>query len=110
LLRLDGWALVTWVLLAAFLLDKCATGGFKVIFGKELFDYRPLDAAFHLVAARRNISLALMTLGVLVGRLEPAFAAVAVWTLATLVFHLLRFAWIGLTRSEEEVSAAVAGS
>ena len=110
LLRLDGWALVTWVLLAAFLLDKCATGGFKVIFGKELFDYRPLDAAFHLVAARRNISLALMTLGVLVGRLEQAFAAVAVWTLATLVFHLLRFAWIGLTRSEEEVSAAVAGS
>jgi hypothetical protein len=110
LLALDGWALVTWVLLAAFLLDKCITGGFKAIFGKELFDYRPLDAAFHLVAARRNISLALMTLGALVGHLEPAFAATAAWTLATLAFHLLRFVWIGLTRSEEEIRAAGAGS
>jgi len=110
LLALEGWALITWVLLAAFLLDKCVTGGFKAIFGKELFDYRPLDATFHLVAARRNISLALMTLGALVGRLEPAFAAVAAWTLATLGFHLLRFVWIGLTRSEEEIRGAVAGS
>lgn len=93
---LDGgpMARTTWILLAAFLLDKCVTGGFKALAGKELFDYRPVDAAFHWIAARRNISLVLLTLGSVTGAMGPAFTAITVWTVVTLFFHAARFAWI----------------
>lgn len=105
----QGIALATWVLIAAFLLDKIASGGFKALYGKELFDYQRLDAAFHLIAARRNISLSMLTLGTLTGHLEAAFVATAGWTVATLVFHLLRFIWIFAARNRERVREEGAG-
>ena len=37
--------------------------------GARLFDYRPVDALFHLVAARRNVALLLLTAGALCGQL-----------------------------------------
>jgi len=103
-------ALTTWVLVAAFLVDKIVSGSFKALYGKELFDYRRVDAAFHLIAARRNISLLILTVGAAAGHLEPAFVAIAGWTVATLGFHALRFAWIAVTRAREKLSAGEAGS
>ena len=98
-------ALITWMLVICFLLDKIVTGGFKSLYGKELFDYRYLDAVFHLVAARRNVSLFLLTLGAPGGNwgVERAFEAMAGWTVATLLFHVARFVWIGSTRKPEEI-------
>lgn len=91
-------AQVTWALVAAFLLDKCVTGGFRALTGKELFDYGSVDSAFHLVAARRNISLVLLTLGAALDAVAPAFVLIAVWTGVTLLVHTLRFAWIAASR------------
>lgn len=104
LLTTQPMALVTWGFLAAFLADKAVTGGFRSLTGRELFDYRPLDAAFHLVAARRNISLVLLTLGALADRVAWAFIAAAAWTAVTLLFHAVRFSWLVRRRG------AVAGS
>jgi hypothetical protein len=91
-------ATATWVLLVAFVLDKVVTGAFKALCGRELFDYDRLDALFHLVAARRNIHLLMLTVGVLADRVETAFMAMAAWMGATLFFHLGRFAWIAARR------------
>lgn len=104
-------ALITWTLVACFLLDKLVTGLFKSLYGKELFDYRPLDAVFHLVAARRNISLSMLTLGALAGNwgIEQAFTAVAGWTGVTLLFHAARFVWIGFTRKLEGIRETEGG-
>ncbi|MEW6755331.1 MAG: CDP-alcohol phosphatidyltransferase family protein [Candidatus Latescibacterota bacterium] len=93
LMQTHGWAALTWALLAVFLLDKGVTGGFRALWGRELFDYERLDARFHLVAARRNVSLVMLTVGAGVGRIGSALVAVAAWTGATLAFHALRFAW-----------------
>ncbi len=87
-------AWVTWALLGFFLLDKGVTGTFAALARRELFDYAAVDAAFHLVAARRNVALVLLTLGAAANRVALALEAVALWTGATLVFHLARATWI----------------
>ena len=94
-------ALACWTLVAAFLLDKLCTGGFKALFGRELFDARPFDAAFHLIAARRNVHLVILTIGTALGVAETAFQAMAWAMAATLAVHALRFAWIAATGGRE---------
>ena len=94
-------ALACWTLVAAFLLDKLCTGGFKALFGRELFDARPFDAAFHLVAARRNVHLVVLTLGTALGAAEAAFQVMAWAMAATLAVHAARFAWIAAAGGRE---------
>jgi len=85
------------VLLLTFLADKAASGTFRSLVGRELFDYRPADAAFHLIAARRNIHLAFLTVALPFGAARTAYLAMAGWMTATLAFHLVRYAWVLLT-------------
>ena len=90
-------ALSTWLMLALFLADKACSGLFKKWVGRELFDYRPIDARFHLVAARRNIALLLLTMGALTDALLPCWYGLVGWMALTLVFHLVRLAWVLLS-------------
>ena len=94
----QNMAAMTWVLLGAFLLDKIATGSFKSLYNRELFDYAPVDAVFHLIAGRRNMSLLLLTLGLAGGLAPESFVLIGLWTVFTLCFHLSRFAWIAVRR------------
>ena len=100
-------ALMTWLLVGAFLVDKISSGGFKALYGKELFDYRPVDAAFHLLACRRNISLLILSAGVAGNVGVQAFALVALWMVATLLFHLFRFAWVAGAEAKNASKAKV---
>jgi hypothetical protein len=86
-----------WTTLAAFLIDKIVSGAFRRHFSRELFDARPLDALFHLIAVRRNMHLLILTIGVGLGAPETAFAVMAVGMLITLGVHISRFAWISLS-------------
>ena len=85
------------VLVLAFLADKALSGAFKAWFGFELFDARPVDAAFHLIAARRNTHLLALTVGALLGEADTAFRWMTAGMVFTFGFHALRFAWIALT-------------
>ena len=100
LLSASPAALTCWGMVVCFLADKVVTGGFRSLTGRELFDYRPIDAAFHLVAARRNIHLLILTIGLLVGAVGTSFAVVTGWMAATLFLHLIRFGW-GLLASQD---------
>jgi hypothetical protein len=77
--------------LGAFALDKVVSGSFKRVFGKEIFDFSTLDARFHLIAARRNITLLILTLGVITGSPGVAFEVAVVWMVVTFGYHLVRF-------------------
>jgi len=92
---LDGspHAVATWILLGSCALDKIASGLFRRRFGREIFDYRWVDALFHLIAARRNIHLLLVTVGVALDLPEVAFAGMTAWMVATLLFHASRYGW-----------------
>lgn len=109
-------AVATWILLASYLLDKGLSGGFKALYGCELFDYRPVDAVFHLVACRRNIGLLIYTIGLLAGVGRESLYAIAAWMVVTTAFHALRFGWIAAadrpprSRTEVEVRGMEAGS
>ena len=89
--------LATGVLISAYLIDKVLSGGFKKLYGQELFDYKPLDATFHLVACRRNTSLLIFSVGLLLNHAEEAFYAITGWMTVTLLFHGIRFVWIAST-------------
>ncbi len=91
-------ALATWGLLAAFVADKAVSGAFKARHGRELFDYRPMDAAFHLVASRRNISLLLLSGGALLDQARLALALMAGWMGFTLLFHGGRWLWVEIEK------------
>ena len=83
-------AVATWVLLACFALDKGVSGGFRKLTGREIFDYRRVDALFHPFAARRNILLLMMTAGAAADAAAAALAAMSACMAATLLFHASR--------------------
>ena len=90
-------ALATWALIAIFLIDRGLSGVFRALYKQKLFDYRPIDAAFHLIACRRNISLLMYSVGLCLGLAQEAFYAIAVWMAIGMAFHSFRFAWIAFT-------------
>lgn len=53
---------------------------FVRVLGCEVFSWRPFDAWFRLITARRNPALILLSAGVILGRPDMGFVAVALWT------------------------------
>ena len=104
LLSLTPASITCWILVSTFLADKLLTGAFRKLFGYELFDARPLDAAFHLIAARRNVHLLLLTVGTALSSVIPAYEWMAVGMAGSLVFHAIRFAWIAITGPRREMA------
>ena len=90
-------AIATWILVASYLTDKALSGGFRALYKQKFFDYRPIDAAFHLIACRRNISLLIYSLGLLLNVPREAFYGMAAWMVVAMVFHGVRFASIAAT-------------
>ena len=91
--------------MGTFLADKILTGAFRKFFGYELFDARRLDAAFHLIAARRNVQLLLLTVGAEFGVVAGAYQWMVAGMLLSFVFHAVRFAWIATTTDRDDADA-----
>ncbi|MEE2658459.1 MAG: CDP-alcohol phosphatidyltransferase family protein [Candidatus Latescibacterota bacterium] len=87
-------ALACWVLVLCFVMDKMLSGLFKFIVGSELFDFACIDALFHGIAARRNIHLLMLTVGVTLSLAEQAYVAMAIAMVLTMLFHTVRVGWI----------------
>lgn len=104
LLSVSATSVACGILVSTFLADKILTGLFKKTFGIELFDARPIDAAFHLIAARRNVHLLLVTVGLGLGQLPQAFDWMAIGMVASFAFHLVRFGWFGATRPRQQTT------
>ena len=59
----------------------------------SLFAWRPFDAYFRLITARRNPCLIIMSLAMLVGRADWAFYGVALWTAGSSAVMALRLVY-----------------
>lgn len=105
LLSANPVSVACWVLVGTFLADKILTGAFRKFFGYELFDARRLDAAFHLIAARRNVQLLLLTVGAEFGVVAGAYQWMVAGMLLSFVFHAVRFAWIATTTDRDDADA-----
>jgi len=84
------------VTVAGYWVHRAVEGIFLALFGIEIHTWRALDARFRLITTRRNPNLILLTAGFATGRPDVGFAAVAVWTVASIAFHLVRIAQAGL--------------
>jgi len=83
-------ALLCWLVFAGYVAGRLIEGVFHQLGHCSLFAWRPFDAWFRLITARRNPCLIILTLGLAAGRADLAFAGVVAWTVASSVILLLR--------------------
>lgn len=88
----------TALIVGGYVLGRLLEGVFLLAFGLEIHSWRPLDSAFRTITARRNPNLILLTLGVVASRPDLGFQAVAVWTVASLAFHVVRLGQASVER------------
>jgi len=89
-------AAAVWVTLVGYWVHRGVEGLFLLLFKIEIHSWRRLDAGFRLITTRRNPNLVLLTVGTLAGSPSAGFAAVALWTAASIAFHLARIGKAGL--------------
>jgi hypothetical protein len=89
------------LIVVGYVLGRLAEGVFLAWLGKfGIFCWHPFDSYFRLITARRNPCLILLTAGTLLGRPDWGLFAVAVWTLSTSLFLLIRLMMAVYTRME----------
>jgi len=99
-------SLATGVVVAGYVVGRLLEGAFLAAFRFETHSWRPLDAAFRTVTARRNPNLLLLTVGTAGGRPDLGLLMVALWTLASLLFHVVRLGQAFAARRRGEPVAA----
>lgn len=84
----DGGALV--VMVAGWIFLRAEEMLFNWRFQLELHLWRRFDSLFRLVTARRNVVLAILTIGLVLGHPLGGFQAAAAWMLVCLTVHAIR--------------------
>ena len=87
------------LILAGYIGGRVTEGLFHLLADCSVFSWRPFDAWFRLVTARRNPCLILLTLALLAGRPEWGLIAVALWTGFTTLVLLVRLLQAGVARA-----------
>lgn len=106
-----GMGLATWTPVLGFERDalyvaivagyaggRIIEGLFHALGHCSMFAWRPLDAYFRLVTARRNPCLILLSAAVLAGRPDLGFVAVTLWTVLSTALMALRLVQASFVR------------
>jgi phosphatidylglycerophosphate synthase len=90
-----------WIITAGYIAGRVIEGLFHALGNCSLFAWRPLDAYFRLVTARRNPCLIILTATYAVGRPDWGLVGVGLWTAISSMLMLVRLlhAWIVRTRT-----------
>jgi phosphatidylglycerophosphate synthase len=86
----QGQEQMYWIIVIAYVAGRIVEGIFPLLGNCGIFTWRPFDAWFRLVTARRNPCLVLLSLSALVGKPEWGFVAVTFWSALTTVILILR--------------------
>lgn len=84
---------MNWAIVIAYISGRIVEGLFPLLGSCDVFTWRPVDAWFRLITARRNPCMILLTLSLLVGRPDWGFIAVTFWTVLTTLILNLRLAY-----------------
>jgi len=82
--------LLCWLVGAGYVAGRLIEAAFHQLGHCGMFSWRPFDAWFRLITARRNPCLVVLTLGTAAGRADLAFIGVVGWTLASSGIGFLR--------------------
>jgi phosphatidylglycerophosphate synthase len=88
-----------WTILGMYLVGRLAENAFKWIFGFNQYVWTTLDSTLRVIVARRNIILAIITVGALLGDVGIALVVSAVWSVVSIGFQSLRTVWALILRS-----------
>jgi phosphatidylglycerophosphate synthase len=95
----DWLTMSLWIIVIGYVLGRVEEGIFIARFGIELHIWRQIDYWFRTITARRNPNLAILTVAVILNVPAEGFVAVAIWTVLSFVFHLVRVAQAFLLRT-----------
>ena len=80
-----------WMIFVAYTAGRLLEGAFDLLGQCSLFAWRPFDAYFRLITARRNPCMIILTAALLAGRPDWGFVAVAAWTTLSTLVLCIRF-------------------
>ena len=86
----QGLEQMYWIIIIAYIAGRVVEGIFPLLGNCSIFTWRPYDAWFRLVTARRNPCLILLTLSLFIGKPEWGFIAVTFWSALTTLMLILR--------------------
>jgi phosphatidylglycerophosphate synthase len=81
---------LNWLIIGGYLIGRTVEGVFHALGDASIFSWRPFDAYFRLITARRNPCMILLTASLLIGRPDWGLVAVALWTAGTTAVLCLR--------------------
>lgn len=87
-----------WLIIIAYVVGRVVEGVFPLLGNCSIFTWRPYDAWFRLVTARRNPNLILLSLSILVAKPEWGFVAVVFWSVFTSMILVLRLLYAVMIR------------
>jgi phosphatidylglycerophosphate synthase len=96
----------TVIAVVGYVAGRLLEGAFLAAFRIETHSWRPIDALFRTVTARRNPNLILLSVGALGGRPDLGLWLVAGWTGVSLGFHTLRLLQAFVVRRRGEAIVA----
>ncbi len=94
------------VIVAGYVLQRCEEGLFLVLFRMDMHVWRRFDSLFRQITARRNPNLILLSVGALAGRPDLGLWMVALWTVVSIGFHVVRLLQAFAARSRGEAIVA----
>lgn len=83
------WTIMA-VVLVCYVAQRLIEGAFIGAFGMHIHVWRKFDSDFRLVTARRNPNMVILFASLLVGRPDVGLIALAVWTLVSLIVHIVQ--------------------
>ena len=84
--------MVVGAIVGGYVLQRLIEGLFLYFYKMDIHVWRPVDSAFRLVTARRNPNMVILTVALLFRRPDLGLQLVALWTIASLLFHAVRLA------------------
>jgi len=81
---------LSWLLIAAYATGHIVGVIFNQLGNSSIFAWRPFDAWFRLVTARRNTCMILLTLSVVIGRPDWGFISVVAWSALSTAVMIVR--------------------
>lgn len=90
-----------WLIIIAYVVGRLVEGIFPLLGNCSIFTWRPYDAWFRLVTARRNPNLILLTVSVLIAKPDWGFIAVTFWSVITTAMLLARLLYAIVIRLKQ---------
>ena len=85
--------MLLWAIVGGYVADRLIEARFIRKFGRmPIHRWRKLDSRFRLGAAGRNVNLVILGASMLLRRPDAGLVVAAWWTIASLLFHAVRYA------------------